>query len=96
MISEGDFFYADFLLTEWARWVKSEFVGTSLEKPTASLGACLDDETGLAVDMAIARCEDSVRKTIKRVYLWRDMSIDKAILRKYLSDFMRTYHREAA
>ncbi|MGF6694771.1 hypothetical protein M2318_004860 [Metapseudomonas resinovorans] len=95
-MTEGDFNYADWLLSEWARWVKSEYIGEGLGKGRSGLAPTLDDETGLSVDMAIARCEPSVRKLIKRVYLWRDISISKEALRAYLKDFMRAFYRDAA
>lgn len=97
MISESDFNYADWLLNEWARWVKSEFMGTSLDKKDRSGSApILDDETGLAVDRAIARCDQSTRKMLKRVYLWQDISIAKDVLRRYIQDFMGAFYRDVA
>ncbi|EMM8493365.1 hypothetical protein [Pseudomonas aeruginosa] len=97
MITDSDFHYADWLLIEWARWVKSEFMGTSLDKKASVRSApILDDETGLAVDRAISRCDQSTRKIIKRVYLWQDISIEKSVLRRYISDFMGAYYRDVA
>lgn len=93
---DADFAYSDWLLTEWARWVRSEFVGSSLSKAKAGASRLLDDETALQVDMAIARCEPSTRKLIKRVYLWRDISISEAILAMHVRGFTKEYMRNAA
>lgn len=95
-MKDADFHYCDWLLNEWARWVKSEFIGTSLAKSSTKGGRLLDDETALATDMAIARCEPSTRKLIKRVYLWRDISVSEAILSLHLRGFSREYNQYAA
>lgn len=93
---DADFHYCDWLLNEWARWVKSEFIGSSLSKSKSAGSRLIDDETALATDMAIARCEPSTRKLIKRVYLWRDISVSEAILAMHLRGFRQEYSRHAA
>lgn len=92
MITESDFHYADWLLNEWARWVKSEFMGTSLCRSKSDGHPLMDDETCLAIDMAVAACEPQTKKILKRLYLWRDVSIEPELLKRYIEDFMRAYH----
>ncbi len=96
-MTDADFAYSDWLLTEWARWVRSEFVGSSLSRARGTGGRLINDDTALQVDMAIARCESPTRKLIKRVYLWRDISVSEAILAAHIRDFTKEYmHRDAA
>lgn len=92
MITDSDFHYADWLLSEWARWVKSEFMGTSLSRSKGKGHPLMDDATCLSIDMAVARCEPATKKIIKRLYLWRDISIEPDVLKHYIEDFMRAYH----
>lgn len=93
---DADFHYCDWLLNEWARWVKSEFIGSSLSKTSPSGGRLIGDETALATDMAIARCEPATRKLIKRAYLWKDISVSEAVLAMHLRAFSQEYNRYAA
>jgi hypothetical protein len=95
-MKDADFHYSDWLLTEWARWVRSEFIGSSLTKSKGVGARLINDDTALAVDMAIAKCSDSTRKLIKRVYLWRDISISEAVLAMHLRSFTQEYNRYAA
>lgn len=92
MITDSDFQYADWLLNEWARWVKSEYMGTSLDRRKSTGHPLMDDTTCLAIDMSIARCDESTRKLIKRIYLWNDLSISPEVLKRYIEEFMRAYH----
>lgn len=96
-MTDADFAYSDWLLTEWARWVRSEFIGSSLSKSGRAGARLISDDTAIQVDMAIARCEASTRKLIKRVYLWRDISVSEAILAMHVRGFTKEYmHRDAA
>lgn len=96
MISDEEFNYCDLLLIEWGKWVRSEYVGDSLAKFVSGMGSSLKDEEALLVDTAIARCDEPVRKMIKRVYLWRDISIDERILKQYIEEFSKEYHKDVA
>ena len=96
MISEADFNYYDLLLVEWGKWVRSEYMGDNLAKFTAGIGSSLSDEEGLQIDRVIAKCADPIKKMIKRVYLWRDVSIDTRVLKQYIGEFYKEYHRDAA
>jgi len=74
--------------------VRSEYIGVSVSRSPAGLKPVLDDDTGIAVDQAIARCEAPTRKMIKRVYLYRNISITPLVLNVYLEEFDRSYSGE--
>lgn len=95
-MTNSDFHYAEWLLVEWARWVKSEYIGGALDRGRVGRVRLIDDETGLAVDMAIARSEEGTRKVLKRAYLWCDISISRQHLCRYLSEFLRNYQNANA
>lgn len=96
MISEEQFNYYDLLLMEWGRWVRSEYIGNSLAKFSTSIGTPINDDDALAIDLAVARCNEGTRKLIKRVYLWRDITIDARILKQHINDFVKEYSRDVA
>lgn len=96
MISDAQFNYYDLLLVEWGKWVRSEYTGDNLAKFTSGLGSALTDDEALAIDLALARSDESVRKLIKRVYLWRDISIDARILKQHIEEFAKEYKKDVA
>lgn len=91
---DKDQLYADWLLTRWGAWVRTEQIRLDGSRGGPSGPPVIDDEQGVCIDQAIARTAPSTRHVIKRLYFRQDISVPEVLLAPHLTAFMREFYAE--